>query len=103
MLVFLAVAINVAAWWLTIAWANHVNDYTWGQGHPGFPRPPTWLPIPKEMYWELNLYLAAICGIASVGVGVVLARIRVLTAVLVSALGVMSALVLILLSMLATF
>jgi hypothetical protein len=104
LLVTRTVAANLLSWFLTIQWANHINGYIWGPpGHPGWPDPPTWLPVSKDVYWNLNLFITA--GGTAVGFlfGYLAGRIGVTTGVILISVSLGSNGLLYILSTIGTF
>ncbi|MFI5385610.1 MAG: hypothetical protein ACHQ50_05755 [Fimbriimonadales bacterium] len=98
------IGVNLTCWRLTIAWADHVNDYVWGKpGHPGMPGPPPWLPVSRDAYCYVNLYLSLTCMATGVLGGLLLLRTRITAAIIVASLGIASGCILAFLSMVATF
>ena len=105
--VAIMVVANTLCWILAFGWANYVNDYVWSKGHTGWPGPPNWLPIPKEVYWNLNNYLACGCVLGGITGGLITLRgrrtVEVALAATLVALGAASGVALSLLTMIATF
>ena len=96
-------AVHLLCWILTWYWGNYVNQYVWVEGHASSPGSPAWLPVSDDVFAILNIYLAWVCALAGLGVGIGLLRYRLMTGVLVMSLSCLCGFLLAIWSIVGTF
>ncbi len=88
---------------MTLAWVSHINQFVWGENHPGDPPPPAWLHVSQSTYSFLNLHIASACAVSSICLGLLALPKSVFTGVLIATAGCVSATFMTSLSIIATF